>query len=323
VASQTTLEAPSLAEILSARERIRGSVLRTPLVRLRDGDSDGGGEREIYLKLENLQPTGSFKMRAAANAMAAAAPDDLERGVYTASAGNMAQGVAWNARARGIPARIIVPDHAPLNKLRAIEALGGEVVKLPFHQWWEVLVANGSATEQGYFIHPVCNREVIAGNGTIGLEIVEELPDVDTVIVPYGGGALSTGIAIAVRAQRPDAKVYACEVETAAPLAASLDAGEPVTVDYKATFVDGIGSSSVLPPMWPLVIAALSGSLVVSLEQIEDAIRRLFTAHRVVAEGAGASSLAAALANADIGRRVVCIVSGGNINIETLARIVT
>lgn len=318
-----SLRAPSLAEIFAARERIRAHVLRTPLVRLRGAAHAQDGGREIYLKLENLQPTGSFKMRGAANAMAAAAAPDLAGGVYTASAGNMAQGVAWNARARGLAARIIVPDHAPLNKVQAIEALGGTVVKVPFDEWWQVLLANGSPAEGGHFIHPFCNREVIAGNGTIGLEIVEDLPDVDTVIVPYGGGGLSTGIAIAVRAQRPDARVFACEVATAAPLAASLAAGQPVTVDYQPSFVDGIGSRSILPPMWPVVIAALTGSLVVSVQQIEDALRQLFTAHRVVAEGAGASSVAAALANHQLGRRVVCVVSGGNINVDVLARIVS
>ncbi len=313
-----TLSAPSLQDIEAARHRIRDRVLRTPLVRLRQD----AGEREIFLKLENLQPTGSFKMRAACNAVAAAAPGDLAHGVYTASAGNMAQGVAWNARTLGLPARIIVPDHAPANKLQAIAALGATIVKVPFNAWWDVLVSNGSPAEQGYFIHPVCNREVMAGNGTIGLEIVEDLPDVDTVIVPYGGGALSTGIAIAVRARRPEAKVYACEVQTAAPLAASLAAGRPMEIDYRASFVDGIGGRSVLAPMWPFVSTLLAGSLVVPLEPVEAAVRLLFGSHRVVAEGAGATSLAAALGNARLGRRVVCVVSGGNIDIETLARIV-
>jgi threonine dehydratase len=312
------LTAPTLEDIVAARARIRDRVLRTPLVRLHAPSS----EREIFLKLENLQPTGSFKMRAAGSAMTAANARDLADGVYTASAGNMAQGVAWNARALGLSARIIVPDHAPANKLHAIAALGGTIVKRPFDAWWEVLVSNGSPEERGFFIHPVCNRDVIAGNGTIGLEIVEDLPEVDTVIVPYGGGALSTGIAIAIKAQRPAAKVYACEVETAAPLAKSLAAGTPISVDYQATFVDGMGSRSILPMMWPLVKAALAGSLVVSLEQIERAVRQLFLSHRVVAEGAGASSLAAALAHPDVGRRVVCVVSGGNINVETLAAIV-
>lgn len=312
------LTAPSLADIEAARERIRGHVVRTPLVRLHQH----GGEREIYLKLENLQPTGCFKIRAACNAVAVADPRALARGVYTASAGNMAQGVAWNARARGLPARIIVPDHAPANKLDAIAALGAVIVKVPFDAWWDVLVANGSADEAGYFIHPVCNRDVMAGNGTIGLEIVEDLPDVDTVIVPYGGGALSTGIAIAVRARRPEARIFACEVQTAAPLAASLAAGRPVTIDYQATFVDGIGGRSVLAPMWPFVSTVLAGSLVVPLEPVEAALRLLFRLHRVVAEGAGATSLAAALANPALGRRVVCVISGGNIDIATLARIV-
>jgi threonine dehydratase len=315
------LTAPTIDDIVAARARLEGRVLRTPLVRVASPGPET--DRQIFLKLENLQPTGSFKMRAAGNAMAAASPADLTSGVYTASAGNMAQGVAWNARARNLPARIIVPDHAPANKLRAIAALGGTVVKVPFDAWWDILVRGGAPGEKGYFIHPVCNRDVIAGNGTIGLEIVEDLPDVDTVIVPYGGGALSSGIATAVAARRPQAKVYACEVETAAPLVASLAAGAPTEVEYRATFVDGMGGRSILPPMWPLVSKLLAGSLVVSLAQIERAIRQLFLAHRVVAEGAGASSLAAALAYGNVGRRVVCVVSGGNINVETLAAIVS
>jgi len=309
---------PTSQEILAARERVQGSALRTPLVRLNLPTAG----REIYLKLENLQPTGSFKMRAASNAMACAAPAALAHGVYTASAGNMAQGVAWNALARGIAARIIVPDHAPQAKLDAISALGAQIVKVPFDDWWSVLVANGARGETGYFIHPVCNRDVIAGNGTIGLEIAEDLPDVDTVIVPYGGGALSSGIAIALRSQVPAAKVFASEVDTAAPLSPSLLAGHPVQVNYTPTFVDGIGSRSVLPAMWPIVSSVLNGSLVVTLPQIESAIRTLFFSHRVIAEGAGGSSLAAALANPQLGNKVVCVISGGNINAGKLAQIV-
>ena len=223
--------------------RIRGSALRSPLLRL----PVEGAAAEIYCKLENLQPIGSFKLRGAGNAMALASPEQLARGVVTASAGNMAQGVAWHARRLGIPCHVVVPDHAPETKLGAIRRLGGEIVKTPFDEWWGIILSGGYEALPGFFIHPVRDRHVMAGNGTIGLEILEDLPEVDVVIIPYGGGGLSSGIASALRALKPDTRVYAVEVETAAPLAASLAAGRPVAVDYQASFVDGIGGASVLP----------------------------------------------------------------------------
>src|SRR6266571_9494777 len=222
------LEPPSLAEIRAARERVAGIARRTPLVRLNVEDAPA----EIHLKLENLQPIGSFKLRGAGNAMAVAAPAELARGVCTASAGNMAQGVAWCARQRGVPCTVVMPDHAPQTKLAAVERLGARAIKVPFDVWWQTLVDRRYPGIEGVFIHPVSDRAVMAGNGTIGLEILEDLPDVDAVLIPYGGGGLSSGIASALRALRPPAKVYACEVETAAPLAASLAAGEPREVAY-------------------------------------------------------------------------------------------
>ncbi|NIW37431.1 MAG: pyridoxal-phosphate dependent enzyme, partial [Gemmatimonadetes bacterium] len=224
-----TLKAPSIAEIEAARARIAGSALRTPLVRLNLDDAPA----EIYLKLENLQPIGSFKLRGAGNAMALADPEELARGVYTASAGNMAQGVAWNARRLGIPATVIVPEHAPETKLAAIARLGGQIIKEPFDRWWQVLVEHHYPGQAGLFIHPVSDPAVMAGNGTIGLEMLEDLPDLDSVVVPYGGGGLSCGIASAVRALKPAAHIYAAEVDTAAPLAASLAADAPVTISYE------------------------------------------------------------------------------------------
>jgi threonine dehydratase len=204
--------------------------------------------------------------------MARAGAEKLSGGVYTASAGNMAQGVAWNARRLGVPCTVIVPEHAPQSKLAAIERLGGRIVKVPFERWWQVLVDHHYPGIEGLFIHPVADPAVIAGNGTIGLEILEDLPDADTVLVPFGGGGLSCGIACAVRSLRPSARVFACEVETAAPLSASLAAGRPVAVDYEPSFVDGIGGRSVLPEMWPLASSVLSGSIVVSLAEIAAAI---------------------------------------------------
>jgi threonine dehydratase len=311
------IEPVSLDEIRAARARIAGSVLRTPLVRL----NVEAAPAEIWLKLENLQPIGSFKLRGAGNAMRIASPEKLEKGVYTASAGNMAQGVAWNARRLGIPCTVVVPDNAPETKIAAIERLGGRIVKLPYGRWWQVLIDHGYPGIEGLFIHPVSDPAVIAGNGTIGLEILEELPDVDRVVVPYGGGGLSCGIASAIRASRPEVAIYAAEVETAAPLAASLTAGRPMSVDHRPSFVDGIGGKSVLPEMWPLARTLLAGSLVVSLDQVAEAIRILASRNRVIAEGAGASSVAAAMTGRAGAGKVVCVVSGGNIDSGKLASI--
>ena len=223
--SVITIDPVSLEDISRARERIADSVIRTPLVRLNVDD------REIFIKLETLQPIGSFKLRGAGNAIAMATPGQLEKGVYTASAGNMAQGVAWHARRLGIPCTVIVPDHAPETKLAAITRLGGKFIKVPFDEWWQVMVTRQYPGLEGLFVHPVSDAAVIAGNGTIGLEILEDLPDVDTILAPYGGGGLSCGIAIAIRALKPEVKVYACEVETADAFAAALAAGGPVKID--------------------------------------------------------------------------------------------
>ncbi len=308
---------PSLKEIRQAADRLRGAVVRTPLVRLGVDDRPG----EIYLKLENLQPIGSFKVRGAGNAMALADPAALSRGVYTASAGNMAQGVAWNARRLGVPCTAVVPQHAPATKTDAIKRLGAAVIKVPFDDWWRVIVDHHYPGLEGQFIHPVSDPAVIAGNGTVGLEIVEDLNDVATIVVPFGGGGLSCGIAAAARALRPEIRVIAAEVSTAAPLAASLAAGAPTPIDYQASFVDGIGGKTVLAEMWPLVRELLAGSIVSTPEAIADAVRLLVERNRVVAEGAGAAGVAAALGNELGPGKVVCVVSGGNIDAAKLAAI--
>ena len=310
------LEAPTLAEIRAAQPRLAGLAVRTPLVRL---GVDGPGE--IYLKLENLQPIGSFKLRGAANAMALAAPERLRDGVYTASAGNMAQGVAWCARRLGVAATAIVPDHAPEAKLAALARLGARVEKVTFDRWWQLLVENGEAGRAGLFVHPVCDRGVMAGNGTIGLEILEDLADVETVLVPYGGGGLSCGIAAALRGRGSRARVIACEVDTAAPLSAALAAGKPVPCAYAPSFVDGIGGKTVLADMWPLASRLLDGALAVGLAEIASAVRLLVERAHVVAEGAGAAPVAAALSGRAGGGRIVCVVSGGNIDARVLSRI--
>lgn len=246
---------------------------------------------------------------------------ELARGVVTASAGNMAQGVAWNAQRMGVPCTVIVPEHAPSTKLAAIERLGGRIVKLPFDRWWQVLAEHGHPDVPGFFVHPVSDPAVIAGNGTIGLEILEDLLDVDAVLVPYGGGGLSCGIACALRGSGSAAKVWACEVETAAPLAPSLAAGRPVAADYRPSFVDGIGARTLLEEMWPLASAVLAGALVASLDEVAAAVRLLVERARVVAEGAGATPVAVALSGKAGGGRIVCVVSGGNIDAGKLARI--
>ncbi len=311
------IEPIPLEAIRAARERIAGSVLRSPLIRLNVEDAPA----EIWLKLENLQPIGSFKLRGAGNAMALAGRDKLSAGVYTASAGNMAQGVAWNARRLGVPCHVVVPDHAPRAKLEAIARLGVKAIEVPFDDWWQVILDSHYPGVQGTFIHPVCDPHVIAGNGTIGLEILEDLPDVDAVIVPYGGGGLSCGIASAIRAIRPRTAVWACEVETAQPLAASLAAGSAQEIEYTPSFVDGIGGKGVLEPMWPLSAELLAGSLVSPLADVAEAVRLLAVRNHVIAEGAGAVSVATALAGKAGGGKVVCVVSGGNIDPGTLATI--
>jgi threonine dehydratase len=307
----------TLGEIRAARERIAGAVIRTPLVRLNVDELPG----EIFLKLENLQPIGSFKLRGASNAILMASEDQLRGGVWTASAGNMAQGVAWQARRLGIPCSVVVPDTAPATKVAAIERLGARVIKVSHAEWLHVFSTRSYEGMEGLFVHAFSDRAVMAGNGTIGLEIMEDLPDVDAVIVPYGGGGLSCGIASAVRAIKPGVRVYACEVDTAAPLAASMVAGEPVEIDYTPSFVDGIGAPRVFPEMWALASKLLDGSLVVSLPEVAHAIALLAERNRVIAEGAGAAPVAAALAGKAGPRKVVCVVSGGNIDAGILVEI--
>jgi threonine dehydratase len=276
---------------------------------------------EIFLKLENLQPIGSFKLRGAGNALALAEPDQLDAGLWTASAGNMAQAVAWHARERGLSCSVVVPETAPKTKLEAIERLGAEPVAVPFATWLEVFRTRAYPGMDGFFVHPFSDRAVMAGNGTIGIEIAEDLPDVDAVLVPYGGGGLCCGIASALHELAPGCSVYACEVETAAPLAASLAAGEPVEVAYEPSFVDGIGAPTVFPEMFALARRLVGGSLVVGLGEVAGAIRLLLERARVVAEGAGAASVAAALTGRAGAGKIVCIVSGGNIDSSKLQTI--
>jgi threonine dehydratase len=312
------LEPITIEDIRAARGRISSTVTRTPLLRLHVD-----APAEIYLKLENLQPIGSFKLRGATNAIRMLPPESLGNGVYTASAGNMAQGVAWGARELGVPCSVVMPDDAPRTKLDAVERLGAAIVKVPYEEWWQTLRDHGRTGVSGTFIHPVADRAVISGNGTIGLEIIEDLPGVDAVLVPFGGGGLITGIATAVRALRPEARVYGCEVATATPLSAAFKAGKAVAVERTPSFVDGIGGRGVLPEMWPLVSSLIDGALVAPLDRVAAALRLLLERARVVAEGAGATALACALGGSGGHGKVVCVVSGGNIDIGTLIELLS
>jgi threonine dehydratase len=307
----------SFEEIEAAGERLAGSVTRTPLVRLGVKDAPA----EVYLKLESLQPTGSFKVRGAGNALALADPQQVAAGVWTASAGNMAQAVAWHARRRGLPCRVVVPDTAPGTKLEGVRRLGGTIEEVPFAEWIELFRTRHRNGMQGLFVHPFSDRAVMAGNGTIGVEILEDLPDVDAVLIPYGGGGLSCGIASALRVQRPEVKIYACEIGTAAPLAPSLAAGQPVEVPFSPSFVDGIGAPVVFPEMFPLASKLFDGSLVVDIPEVAQTVRILAERNRVIAEGAGAVPVAAALQGMAGGGKVVCVVSGGNIDLAKLTTI--
>jgi threonine dehydratase len=308
-----------LAQIEAARDRIAGAAVRTPLIRLHVQDAPA----EIYLKLEILQPINSFKIRGATNAVRLAAPADRAKGLVTASAGNMAQGVAWVAREIGVPATIVVPEQAPEAKLAAIARLGGQVVKRPYDDWWNVIIEGHADGIEGLFVHPVQDPAVMAGNGTIGLEILEDLPDVDTVVIPYGGGGLTAGIASAVKAVRPQTRIVTAEPEGGAAFAAAKKAGEPVTVDFHASFVDGAGSRRVLDTMWPLVAPLVDEAVTVPVADAAAAVRTLAERVRVIAEGAGALAPAAALAGRAGTGKVVCVVSGGNINLGKLAGILS
>lgn len=291
-------------------------MTETPLVRL-----DVDAPCEVWLKLECLQPIGSFKLRGATSAIRQSSPAERGSGVWTTSAGNMAQGVCWVARELGVPATVVAPDHAPRAKLDAIARLGGRVITVPFDTWWETMEQGAYPGLGGLFVHPVLDERVMAGNGVIGLELAERLDGIDTVLVPWGGGGLTTGIASALASVSPATRVIACEPETGAPLAASLAAGRPVPVEYTPSFVDGAGSKALLPAMWERARALVAGAVALPLAEVEAAVRLLATRAHVVAEGAGALALAAALAGHGGEGRVVCLVSGGNIDAERLAEI--
>jgi threonine dehydratase len=312
-----TAACPTLTEVREARQAIARAAIRTPLVRLNASDAPA----EIYLKLENLQPIGSFKIRGASNAIAHMSNAELERGVMTASAGNMAQGVAWVAHELGIPCTVIAPETAPANKISAIERLGGRVLKVSFDEWWHAFEERAYPGVEGTFIHAFDDLNVMAGNGTIGFEILEDLPEVDTVVIPWGGGGLTCGIASVLKELRPKCKIFAAEVATAAPLVASWKAGSPQVIEPQRSFVDGVGGKSVFPNMFERAQRFIDGSLMAEIHEVAAAVRLIAERNRIIAEGAGATPVACALAGRAGAGKVVCVVSGGNIDLAKLAEI--
>jgi threonine dehydratase len=306
----------ALAQVHDARRNIAGIAMRTPLVPLH-ADHDPA----VYLKLENLQPIGSFKIRGAANVMGRTPRERLERGVLTASAGNMAQGVAFCARRAGVPATIVAPDTAPETKIRAVQRMGGRVIQVPFAEWWRTFETRSFPGVEATFIHAFDDLDVMAGNGTIGMELLEDLPEMDAVVIPWGGGGLSCGIAAVLRQMAPKVRIYAAEVETAAPLAAAWAAGGPRTVEYKPSFVDGIGSRTVFANMFEHARGLLDGSIVVTLAEAACAMKLVAERNRVIAEGASACAVAAAMSGRAGAGKVVAIVSGGNIDLAKFAEL--
>jgi threonine dehydratase len=320
----------SLESIRDAATAVYEAAVRTPLVRLDlptvEPRRVPGDDRplEIYLKLEALQPIGSFKIRGAYNLVRQLSREQVRDGVWTVSAGNAAQGVALAAWKRSAPCSVMVMDTAPEAKLGAIRALGATIVKASYDECWKTVEQHGSDRMRGWFVHPFDDDRFIAGNGTLGLELVDDLPDADAVIAPLGGGGLLSGIAAALRALRPGVKVYAAEPETAAPLDASFKAGQAAYFpDWRASFVDGAGGRSVLPTMWPLLSDLVTGSIVVSLDEAARAMRMVAERVHVIAEGAAACAVAAALSGRAGGGKVVAVVSGGNIDLTTFASLVS
>jgi len=310
-----------LSAIQDAAGAVYNAAIRTPLIRV-DLSTGSTVNAEIYLKLETLQPIGSFKIRGAYNAIRQLTPAQLKDGVWTVSAGNAAQGVAFAARKAGARCSVMVMDTAPDTKIRAIERLGASIVRATYDECWKTVEAHGSDRMSGHFVHPFDDDQFIAGNATAGLEILEDLPDVDAIIAPLGGGGLLSGISAAIRALKPDTRVYAAEPDTAAPLSASLAAGRPVYFEgWKASFVDGAGGKSVLTTMWPL-LSGLTGSIVVSLEEVAKAMKLTAERARVIAEGAAGCAIAAAMSGRAGSGKIVAVVSGGNIDLTKFAALV-
>ncbi|MEK6375158.1 MAG: pyridoxal-phosphate dependent enzyme [Acidobacteriota bacterium] len=310
----------TVEEIRAARERIKNTIVRTPLVRLRHD----AATPEIWLKLENLQPINAFKLRGAANAVALLAPEERRKGVWTISAGNAGQGVAFAAREAGVPATVVTIDTAPETKVERMRKLGARIVKAPFDACWQAMEAREFPGVEGTFIHPFDEHDFIAGNATLGLEIIEDLPGVKTVIAAIGGGGLISGIGSAIRQLAPHVRILGAEPETAAPGALSFERGSAqVFSGWQASFVDGAGGKSIFPRMWERMQGIVDGSIVVSLDEVRNAMRVVAEKARVIAEGAGALAVAAALSGKAGDGPIVAVISGGNIDLKKFAELVT
>lgn len=318
----TTLEPVrpiQLTEIQEARKRIAKTIIRTPLVRLQLGPDFP----DIRLKLENLQPINAYKLRGAANAVALLSDSERERGVWTVSAGNAGQGVAYAARQAGVPCAVVVIETAPKSKLERMRALGAKLLPVPYEVAWKTLEERSFPGADGTFIHPFDDDNFIAGHGTMGLEILEDAPDTAAVIASIGGGGLITGVGSAMKALKPEVKIFGVEPETAAPAALSFKTGSPqVFKDWKASFVDGAGGQSVFPRMWERMRPVVDNYFVVSLEETKKAMRLMAEKTRVISEGAGALPLAAALSGKAGKGPIVAIVSGGNIDLRKFCELV-
>lgn len=309
--------APALADIRTAAEVLAPYIIRSPLLHMKP---DGGSD-EIFLKLECLQPIGAFKVRPMGNVLLNKDPAALQNGVYTASSGNAGLGLAWMANELELAATVYAPDFAPTDKLATIRRLGADVQLLTDSEWWHIILNSGHPPDPGVYVDAVRDPAAMAGSGTIGLEIIEQSPDVDTVIIPFGGGGLTCGIAAAIRAMKPETRIIVAESDAATPVTAALQAGKPVAVEMKPSFITGAGAPTVLAEMWPLISELIDGTLVVPVSDVADAIRLLFVRNKIVAEGAGAIALAAALAENQGFGKTVCVISGGNINPEVMASI--
>jgi threonine dehydratase len=310
----------TIDEIRAARERIKNTIFRTPLVKLRHD----GAAPEIWLKLENLQPINAFKLRGGANAVAMLSPEAREKGVWTISAGNAGQGVAFAARAAGVPATVVTIDTAPETKVERMRNLGARIVKAPFDACWQAMDAREFPGVEGTFVHPFDDHDFIAGNATLGMEILEDLPNVKTVIAAIGGGGLISGIGSAIRQLAPQVKILGAEPETAAPGALSFEKGSPQQfTNWTASFVDGAGGKSIFPRMWERMQGIVDGSIVVSLDDVKRAMRLVAEKVRVIAEGAGALGVAAALSGKAGDGPIVAVISGGNIDLKKFAELVT
>jgi threonine dehydratase len=309
----------TLAEIREARERIAGTIVRTPLVKLELGP----GFPDIRLKLENLQPINAYKLRGAANAVAMLSESERKRGVWTISAGNAGQGVAYAARRAGVPCTVVVIETAPESKMERMRALGAKLVPVPYEVAWKTLEARSYPGVEGTFVHPFDDHDFIVGHATMGLEILEDAPDTVAVIAAIGGGGLLTGVGSAMRALKPAVKVWGVEPETAAPAALSFARGSPQAfTDWKASFVDGAGGQSLFPRMWERMKPVTDGCIVVSLDETKKAMRLLAEKARVIAEGAGALSVAAALTGKAGQGPIVAIVSGGNVDLKKFCELI-